>query len=128
MAQTHTPEESIVCEKALFASHALTISKSRLCNNPHSGDFSYKRILTLLELDHIADRRAELVVHRAQHRRHLSDVILQKVCDFNHLREEACMILGAPSLAGIPQSRRNPIDRYHDYFAQRRGLCAILIG
>jgi hypothetical protein len=73
--------------------------------------------MTLLMLDHIVDRKADLVVHRAQHRLHLSDAILQKVCDFNHSREEWRVVLGVPSLAGISQSRRNSIDRDHDHFA-----------
>jgi hypothetical protein len=75
LAQTHTPEESIVCEKILFAPHAHTISKSRQRNNPQMGDFSNKSILLAERVDQIDHQTSDQVMQPAHSTARLHDAV-----------------------------------------------------
>jgi hypothetical protein len=66
LAQTHTPEESIVCEKFCLPLTRTTISKARGCNNPQMGDFFYNQIFAWRRIDHIADQNRRLIRQTAQ--------------------------------------------------------------
>jgi hypothetical protein len=76
LAQTHTPEESIVVRCDCIHLTRITISKRHVCNNPHSGDFFYKAILTQLAFDHNVDQSVEQVMQAAQGCAHLPDAVL----------------------------------------------------